>query len=234
MKFGRDLAHKAVPEWSNGYVNYSLLKKKVKAIAKQFPLQELNLHPSRLANRGESEVNVGLAVSSAEASQRRCQEIERSMLEAEFMAALNVEVEKINLFFDKQMKVVHNVRRKLDLQLLGFYADHAPPAQAEMALTIIRDRLERDQHRHDSLLSVNRSNLVGEQETHIRRRGGEVSSLQRDTKLLSEAYKEFYRLLDLLVSFQELNRVGFVKILKKHDKITGLTLSSSFLAKVRV
>ena len=248
MKFGRELSHKAVPEWVNGYVNYGLLKKKVKAIAKAFPWQELNLHPSILLNseaaqaqrivntlhpHADARSSIGFTINTLEDSQRRCEEIDRSPQEAAFIAALESELDKVNVFFQQQIDVAHNVRRKLDLQLLGFYADHAPPAQAQVALTIIRDRLEREQAVDANELLQSRSNFVGEKSRHIRRRAGrEESDLHQDTKLLAEAYEEFYRLLDLLVSFQELNRIGFVKILKKHDKISGLTLSSSFLAKV--
>eukprot|EP00045_Choanoeca_perplexa_P011859 m.127141 g.127141 ORF g.127141 m.127141 type:complete len:741 (-) comp15794_c0_seq3:99-2321(-) len=248
MKFGQELSHKAIPEWINGYVNYSLLKKKVKAIAKAFPWQELNLHPSILLNPETSQAQrvaatlqprtdpnspTGFTINTLEDSERRCQEINNSVQEAQFIAALNKELEKVNRFFQQQIEVAHKVRRKLDLQLLGFYADHAPPEQAQVALTIIRDRLEREQQTAATELLQSRSNLVGDRENRLRRRvGREESDLHQDTKLLADAYEEFYRLLDLLISFQELNRLAFVKILKKHDKITGLTLSSSFMATV--
>eukprot|EP01132_Coremiostelium_polycephalum_P006104 gene6104-7607_t len=58
---------------------------------------------------------------------------------------------------------------------------------------------------------------------------GPTKSQQQKEQLIKEAFKEYYHFLVMLKNFQVINYTAFIKILKKGEKNTGLSLNSQIL-----
>lgn len=112
--------------------------------------------------------------------------------------------------------------------MLGFYAEHAPPDQALFALRLIRERYKKHIEFSNEKIESSALRRIF-RKTKVRR---EKHALTQDTQHLKDAYQEYYRLLDMLASFRELNHLAFAKALKKHDKVSGLKMQRTFIKQV--
>lgn len=60
----------------------------------------------------------------------------------------------------------------------------------------------------------------------------ELAALKRDAKRIHRSLIDAYRAVDLLLAFTRMNYQAVVKILKKHDKVTGRATQATYLALV--
>lgn len=219
MKFGDRLFNEAIPEWRPAYVNYKRLKKLIKAIGKKYPRAVRDLHP---------EVAADIPVSfdqTDEEEMERLEAIKTSDEEKAFLDAANAELEKVNDFFQEQLKITRKTHDDLEAQLAALYVAHITGGEHEVAA--LRDKGARQRAR-----AIIRSEQPSLRDTLTRIFRNPSRMLQSRTKQLERVFQEYYRNLDMLRTYRDLNNTAFYKIMKKHDKITGLSLSPVILAKV--
>lgn len=219
MKFGEHLFNNAIPEWRAAYVDYKRLKKLLKAIGRRFPKPVRDLHPM-VATDVPADFR-----TAKEEEDDRLTEIQSSEEEKIFLTELNDELTKINNFFKEQLEQALKTEEDLEAQLAALYVAHQ--TKGTHTVVAVRDRMSRTRTR-----AVVRSSPKTRWQSLLAALRGESFLLQSRTKQLEKVFKEYYRHLDMLKAYRDLNNTAFYKILKKHDKVTGLSLSPSFMEEV--
>ncbi|EGD72104.1 xenotropic and polytropic murine leukemia virus receptor xpr1 [Salpingoeca rosetta] len=220
MKFGDELFNNAIPEWRPAYVNYKRLKKLLKAIRTKFPRVIPDLHPMVTTNVSPD------FKTEEEVEEERLEAISNSNEEKAFLQAVDAELDKVNKFFLEQDDKARKTCDDLEAQLAALYVAHQ--TGGEHAVAAIRSKNARRRARAAVLQEEHGS--WREALTRWFRHPSRI--LNSQTKQLEKAFQEYYRNLDMLRAYRNLNNTAFYKIMKKHDKVTGLTMSPTVLAKV--
>ncbi|EGD72103.1 xenotropic and polytropic murine leukemia virus receptor xpr1 [Salpingoeca rosetta] len=220
MKFGLTLFNNAVPEWRPAYVDYERLKKKLQEISNAFPRTVRNLHP-----RVTTDVSPDFKTEEEVEEEERLEAISNSNEEKAFMLAVDAELDKVNKFFLEQDDKARKTCDDLEAQLAALYVAHQ--TGGEHAVAAVRSKNARRRAR--AVLRERRARLSAKLTWWCHKPSRILNS---QTKQLEKAFQEYYRNLDMLRAYRNLNNTAFYKIMKKHDKVTGLTMSPTVLAKV--
>eukprot|EP00051_Salpingoeca_urceolata_P019045 m.272962 g.272962 ORF g.272962 m.272962 type:complete len:757 (-) comp19335_c0_seq7:294-2564(-) len=218
MKFGKYLASHAIPEWRSEHIDYKGLKKSIKWIVANHPAP-----PVTTVFAGEAVTTDGHDADL----ERRSLEIASSEEEQQFLEKLRAEVAKLDRFVTDQLLQIEERWAAL--------LDQLDQLQTVQRAVISLRSPKRRQNTNFAQMPADEVAQSLEQRSCVDCFLGCLrppSDLVRVTRKIKGAFLEFYRNLDLLVTFQQLNVTGFGKALKKHDKNTGLQLLSTLLPKL--
>jgi len=211
MKFGERIFNEAVAEWRPAYVQYRKLTDILDHIAQKYPRPTVqDLSPAVTSNVPttfeDEDDNVSLTIN---------EHVADSPEEKFFMEAVEAELEKVNVFFAKQQQELARTREQLEAQLAALYIAHQ--TKGRHGVTAVQDTQTR---------LVLPAVVVEQSESRFARLnrllGITALRLRRRTRLIEQGFQEYYRNLEMLRSYRELNETAFYKIMKKHDKVTGL------------
>ncbi|RKP05699.1 Sodium:sulfate symporter transmembrane region-domain-containing protein [Thamnocephalis sphaerospora] len=229
MKFGRQLELNANPDWLDHYIAYSRLKK--------ITYQEERTAAEHLSTHGtDAEVPESLKKSEA------------------FREGLEQELVRIVSFYESTEtelfeRVDQLLRRCRDERIRR--EQEADEKEETLAFPIWWEgawsetlELPRTQHQsqsrtlarlseHDEEIRVETASITSDREIHFQHSGyasaaTSVFELSDDDELIDEARQLFIALSEL-ERYVELNRTGFEKILKKHDKVRETSLRKWFM-----
>eukprot|EP00053_Salpingoeca_punica_P016566 m.156763 g.156763 ORF g.156763 m.156763 type:complete len:645 (-) comp16996_c0_seq4:512-2446(-) len=125
-----------------------------------------------------------------------------------FFVSLEDELDKVDRFFAEQEQAAAKRFEELRQSVLLFVNSSSRNQLAQLA-------------------------LFGVQKSFMQRLRSKLTLQPSERVVLMEAFEEYYRLLDMIRVFRDLNVTGFRKAIKKFDKNTGLTQLDSVMEQVR-
>ncbi|KAI9290110.1 SPX domain-containing protein [Umbelopsis sp. AD052] len=237
MKFSHTLQFNAVPEWTDYYLAYDQLKKLIYQLEKE-RVEEMsnnpNMDPEKATNFSDEELH---------------RNNER------FIEALDLQLEKVFDFYtEKEAELYAELEQlQIDSESPDFDGE-IKPSQLEMLdstherrrSSVIRAAPKASEAHYVNVASTNNLsdlNVVDTlARTSTRRSSVSRKSFQSAQSVSTIAYNRLvsfrtrciglYVALSELQSFQDLNRKGFEKILKKHDKLLDGNLREIYLKKM--
>mmetsp|Transcript_28924 Transcript_28924/g.85627 ORF Transcript_28924/g.85627 Transcript_28924/m.85627 type:complete len:470 (+) Transcript_28924:304-1713(+) len=219
MKFSHLLKFNIVPEWRKEYINYSGLKKTIYAIAKAeadgqhvFD-QEDAMHEPLLGDTPFGEHRA-------------------------FESHLHDELNKIFKFFIGTEAEARRTFNELIADVEKAEIEGGCAGSALARATSRRMSMSVDHRRTSGLLETGSTDLIApEPASQDSVRHARISFWKRQEKTktkeqIKQRIADLYLELTDLKQFLEFNHEGFRKILKKHDKMTDLSLKDEFMDKV--
>ncbi|CAF3922687.1 unnamed protein product [Adineta steineri] len=212
MKFGVHLLANLTPEWNSQYIQYQYMKE--------------------LLNKAIAEAPI--LVNNDDDDDKSAYEEYFLRVDEEFFEYCEKQVTKINTFFTE--KLAEALRRfttlKDEIQYRKLiYGDVSPCLKSPIA-TIQKpnkigqchdDRTLMMHRNQRSSLKTPFSRILPDRFVKNAEKQGKQRIIHKDTKTLKLAFSEYYLMLILLQKYQLLNFTGFIKILKKHDKLFHTT-----------
>lgn len=202
MKFGKTLLKLRIPEWSHLYVNYKVLKKILKEITK---VQD-DLYQQENSANGEGDKPLWKKEEDGMTSDRKtfAENKKIQQLIISFFFNLDRDIEKVDSFYNSQFSEYEKRLQKL-LQSSQF-----------QDVTYLIENREGEKE----LTPVGNGSIPPRYATPHH-----IDDVNEVYNILSELKTQFRN----LKNYSELNKRAFVKILKKFDKITGLSRKDIFL-----
>ncbi|KAJ2957964.1 hypothetical protein NQZ79_g6422 [Umbelopsis isabellina] len=239
MKFSHTLQFNAVPEWTDHYLAYDHLKKLIYQLEKE-RVEERAQNPNRDPEKAQNFSEEGLIVN-----------------DERFVEALDMQLEKVFDFYtEKEAELYAELDQLAKDSESPDFEDHVAPTtlqtldsthERRRSSAFLSPRMSRNEAHY-----VNTSppaNAIDEdtveesiERTFSRRSSVSRKSFQSAHSVSTMAYNKLvsfrtrciglYVALSELKSFQDLNRKGFDKILKKHDKLLDGNLRQTYLKKM--
>ncbi|KAH8553450.1 SPX domain-containing protein [Umbelopsis sp. PMI_123] len=238
MKFSHTLQFNAVPEWTEYYLAYDQLKKLIYQLEKEHVeemAQNPNMDPEKATNFSNEDIH---------RSNER------------FMNALDLQLEKVFDFYTEKEAELYSELEQLQIDSENPELENqAKPSNLEMLDSTHERRRSSAIHQplkgseahyvnfSTSVNSLNDLHVVDSlARTTTRRSSVSRKSFQSAHSVSTIAYNRLvsfrtrciglYVALSELQSYQDLNRKGFDKILKKHDKLLEGNLRDIYLKKM--
>ncbi|CAG8523547.1 2378_t:CDS:10 [Diversispora eburnea] len=213
MKFGKTLQAEAVLEWTTQYVDYKGLKGKLKAVKKSRYNDEIGSSSATLRNSNEIQ-----SINTKEDNVPR-------RFSASSQYALSM-AESTGSFFDK-----------VSTKLVGWKSNrasftpskHKPPPTVLTSLEQLIEQSNPAEHAFFSALNleITKTTLFYELKEKEAMNRLENLKVKDARKRIKKALFELYRGAELLRNYRNLNRLAFIKILKKFDKIRNSNAKGS-------
>eukprot|EP01137_Pigoraptor_chileana_P000491 Opistho-2@36782 len=244
VKYAQYLDSHAVPDWRQRYLDYRSLKHRIHEVL-------IEKSPPKTRRRGSFSFIVrdydGVPAT-------RTSTLSHDNIDLSFTALLDLELAKINNFFHVKLE-----QSKVRLDSLVRQLDGVPAFNPRMGLgddlevEIIDETapLLTEEARDAMNRSADGSSLTGSINSRrssrpppLRRLRSWLSDVRETREINNEPenyvartlkleFCEFYSMVESLRSYQILNYTGFVKILKKHDKMLGVKLQEEYIRKVQ-
>eukprot|EP01136_Pigoraptor_vietnamica_P022988 Opistho-1_new@74636 len=245
VKYAQYLDSHAVPEWRERYIDYRALKHRLHGLI-------LEKSPPKPRRRGSFSFIVrdydGVPTT-------RTSNLSQGHSDLSFVALLDLELAKINNFFQVKMEQAKARLDSLVRQLDGVPAFNATRRGEDMEVEVIdetspllteeaRDLMNQSDASSSFTGSINSNRRPSTpRPPPLRRLRSWITDVREARELnyepenyvartLKMEFCEFYSMLDSLKNFQILNYTGFLKILKKHDKMLGGSLHPEYMRKV--
>ncbi|KAK3824651.1 MAG: SPX domain-containing protein [Benniella sp.] len=204
VKFSHSLQFNTVPDWASEYIAYSHLKKTLYAIEK-FNAQNSIQRASVIQ---ETSLHNGSDIFPPES--------------AAFEHSLAKELAKVTSFYDRKERELSAELEAVDLESSGLKRSQSQhnrrsSLNLKRSLTVMRDMVT--------------GNSLSVRENPNQRPSSVYAPLTTEA-LLHRRLIDTYMLLSELKSYVALNYVGFRKIVKKHDKLSGFTTLSRYMSEV--
>ncbi|KAI8874182.1 SPX-domain-containing protein [Ramicandelaber brevisporus] len=242
MKFERSLQLNSVPDWSGYYLAYSNLKKLI------YKLERTVLHDTL------EELAKQCAEYDADSPQ--------ALANDEFLPVLEKELARVATFYasteghvvEQAASLIGNIQKWLDRRFGGDGQQQQQQQQQRVQLETTCIEIDEAETVADDVGAAwfqpsprlgarvatsirspvsgtfGRLATVNEASNGNEHRGVAVTE-ENDVRLI-ERVEQLYFVVSDLISFAELNTTGFRKIVKKYDKVTGNSLTPSFLGQV--
>eukprot|EP00048_Salpingoeca_helianthica_P005315 m.86467 g.86467 ORF g.86467 m.86467 type:complete len:705 (-) comp13553_c0_seq1:20-2134(-) len=198
MKFGDYLATHAIPEWRSAYLDYEGIKEILEEIEEYFPEQQQQPNQPPLSE-----------AMRVQRRSLRAYKIERTEQGRRVTELISTDIRRINDFFNQQLTTAKERLQQLQASLVelqnlqsGRANPTVTPAGARPGPLGLGRRVVR---------VLGNLSLFSERE--------------RKETAVRQAFLEYYRNLDLIRAYLQLNETGFRKILKKFKKVTGIDRS---------
>ncbi|CEG83581.1 hypothetical protein RMATCC62417_17480 [Rhizopus microsporus] len=249
MKFSKYLESQSVPEWRKAYIYYKGLKKKLKQVERfrkskerraaayidQY-FQNIDQTPSHKLGSGicnspsfiyyfDRSTSRPASIKTSRTSISILDEVlyHASSSERQFFDSLDYELDKISRFYNEKEQ---EAKLKLDaLKVQVQFIAEFGRQLLDLGPTQLLSRQVEDGRPHGFKYQDQSYTLFPNGEQRI--------SYTVARNRLKKAITEYYRSLEFLKSYRELNETGFQKILKKFDKIAGWKASTLYMKVVR-
>ncbi|CAO3694540.1 unnamed protein product [Rhizopus stolonifer] len=242
MKFSKHLESQSVPEWRKAYIDYKELKKELKQVEKfrkskekkaagylDLYFQELESNPwkaedckNSFAHHFDRSTSRSASNQTDKTSLSVLDEVlfHASSSERQFFESLDFELDKISKFYEEKERDAKLKLEALKIQMHYIAELGRQLLDLEPAFDIGNNSWFKYQDQSYSLSP----NHEGQQRI----------SYNVARSRLKKAITEYYKSLEFLKSYKELNETGFQKILKKFDKVAGWKAGPLYMKVVKM